>query len=111
MDEFDRLFEISEKHRILICLSCQYAVIPFQIKTHLQKYHKRVNLEQRNEIVSKVEATTELARSHAEVVYPIPTDPPITRLPIYFDGLKCQGSQANACSYICRTPRGIREHC
>lgn len=111
MDDFSRLFEIDDKHRILICLNCQYAVIPFQIRTHLQKFHKRIGLEQRNEIVSRVETATVLARSHAEVVYPAPTDPPLPSLPTYFDGLKCQGSQGNACSYICRTPRGIREHC
>ena len=111
MDGFSRLFEIDDKHRILICLNCQYAVIPFQIRTHLQDFHKRIGLEQRNEIVSRVEAATVLARSHAEVVYPAPTDPPLPSLPTYFDGLKCQGSQSNACSYICRTPRGIREHC
>lgn len=113
MDELCRLFEVNHKHRILICLSCQYAVIPSQIRTHLQTYHKRIGHQLRNDIVSKVEATTELARTHAEVVYPAPTDPPIASLPIYFDGLRChgRGSQGVVCSYVCRTPRGIREHC
>ena len=113
MDEFRRLFEIDHKHRILICLSCQYAVVPFQIKTHLQTYHKRINLQQRNYIISKIEATTELARTHAEVIYPASTDPPLATLPTFFDGLKCQGKegQSAVCSYVCRTPRGMREHC
>jgi UDP-N-acetylglucosamine 2-epimerase len=70
MDEFNRLFEIDHKHCILICLSCQYAVVPFQVKMHLQTYHRRINLQQRKYIISEIEATTELARTHAEVIYP-----------------------------------------
>ena len=113
MDEFRRLFEIDHKHRILICLSCQYAVVPFQVKTHLQTYHKRINLQQRNYIISEIEATTELARTHAEVIYPVSTDPLIASLPTFFDGLKCQGKegQSAVCLYVCRTARGMREHC
>jgi hypothetical protein len=113
MDEFCRLFDVNHKHRVLICLGCQYAVVPSQVKTHLQVYHKHISLQQRNSIVLAVEATTELARTHAEVIYPTPTDPPISTLPTYFDGLKCHGrqSQGTACSYVCRTARGIREHC
>ena len=113
IDKYCHIFDVDRKHRILICLSCQYAVIPFQIKTHLQQHHKRISPQQRDQIVSEVEAATELARTHAEVVYLAPTDPPITSLPTCFDGLKCQGkgSQGHNCSYICRTPRGIREHC
>jgi len=113
MDEFYRLFEVNHKHHVLICLGCQYAVVPSQVKTHLQSYHKRIGVQQRNDIILEVEATTGLAKTHAEVIYPASTDPPITSLPTYFDGLKCHGreSQGTACSYVCRTPRGMREHC
>lgn len=41
MDDFRRIFEIDSRHRILICLPCQYAVIPSHTKTHLQTHHKR----------------------------------------------------------------------
>jgi hypothetical protein len=104
MDEFYRLLEIDYEHRILICLSCQYAVVPFQIKTHLQAYHKRISLQQRNYVISEVEAATKLARTHAEVVYLAFTYLPIASLPTFFDGLKCQGKEgrSSACSYVCQ---------
>jgi superfamily II DNA helicase RecQ len=113
MDEFSHLFDLDYKHRILICLSCQYAIVPSQARTHLQIYHKRVSLQQRKEILSKVEAASELARIHQDVIYPAATDPPLASLPTYFDGLKCHGTETPglACSYICRTVYGMRKHC
>jgi hypothetical protein len=102
MDEFHRLFEIDHKHRILICLSCQYAVVPFQIKTHLQTYHKRINLQQRNYIIAEIEATTELARTYAEVIYPVSTDPLIASLPTFLDGLRVSRERRpKRCLLIC----------
>lgn len=91
MDDFRRIFEIDSRHRILICLPCQYAVIPSHTKTHLQTHHKRLSIEQRNDFVSRVEGCTELAKIHADVVYPLPTEPPIPSIPVYFDGLRCDG--------------------
>jgi hypothetical protein len=44
MDEFHRLFEVNHKHRVLICLACQYAVVPSQVKTHLQSYYERISV-------------------------------------------------------------------
>jgi hypothetical protein len=55
-------FESDTQNRVIICLICQYAIIPTQAKTHLQIYHKRLTLQQRRDIVSKVENTAELAR-------------------------------------------------
>jgi hypothetical protein len=113
MNDFDRVFETDFQHRILICLSCQYAIIPSQAKTYLQVYHKRLTVQQRRDIISKVEGTTQLARVREDVIYPEPTEPPVANLPVYFDGLKCTGitSQGNACSYMCRTLHPMQEHC
>jgi hypothetical protein len=113
MNDFDRVFETDFQHRILICLSCQYAIIPSQAKTHLQVYHKRLTVRQRRNITSKVEGTTRLARVPEDVIYPEPSEPPVANLPVYFDGLKCTGitSQGNTCSYICRTLHPMQEHC
>ena len=113
MDDFRRIFEIDSRHRILICLPCQYAVIPSHTKTHLQTHHKRLSIEQRNDFVSRVEGCTELAKIHADVVYPLPTEPPIPSIPVYFDGLRCDGTdiQGDRCQYICRTIYRMQEHC
>ena len=104
MDDSYFPFKTDINHRVIICLTCQYAVIPSQTKTHLQVYHKRLTLQQRRDIVSKVENLAELAKDHKDVIFPQPHTPPVFSLPVYFDGLKCTetSSQGDICSYICR---------
>jgi hypothetical protein len=113
MDDFHRLFKINLQCRILICTDCQYAAVPTHMDKHLRAHHLRLSLQQRRAIVSIVDELSELARVPSDVVYPLTTDAPVASLPVHFDGLKCGGSdtQGVPCSYICRTPRGIREHC
>ncbi|KAM0714674.1 hypothetical protein Q7P37_003053 [Cladosporium fusiforme] len=113
MDDFHRLFEVNPQCRALICVDCQYAVVPAQLNKHLKAHHKRLSLQQRRDIISQVEELSGIARVLSDVVYPSPSDPPITGLPVYFDGLKCEapGPDGTPCSYICRTPRGMRQHC
>jgi hypothetical protein len=62
MGDLHFLFENDTQSRVIVCLTCQYAIFPTQAKTHLQTYHKRLTLQQRRDIVSKVENTAELAR-------------------------------------------------
>lgn len=113
MDDFHRLFEVDARCRVLICTGCQYAVVPAHVGKHLRTHHKRLTLEQRRNIISAVDELLILARVPSDVIYPSPSDPPIVNLPVYFDGLKCSGVNPCGvpCLYICRTPRGIREHC
>jgi hypothetical protein len=91
MDEFHSIFEIDSRHHILICRCCQYAVIPSHVKTHLITHHKRLGIQRRADVISKVERSTELAKIHADIVYLLSTEPPITSLPLFFDGLRCNG--------------------
>lgn len=113
MDEFHRLFTVDSRSRIFICISCQYAVVPTHLGKHLRTHHKRLTLQRRRAIISVVDEFSILARVPLDVVYPSPNDPPVGNLPVYFDGLKCSSldSRGVPCLYICRTPRGIREHC
>jgi hypothetical protein len=113
IEEFRRLFEVDLRSRILICTSCQYAIVPTHLSKHLWTYHKRLTLQQRRAIISAVDELSILARVPSDVVYPSLNDPPITNLPMYFDSLKCSSidSQGVPYSYIYRTLRGIREHC
>ena len=113
MDEVHRHFTIDSRSRVLICTSCQYAVVPAHLSKHLRTHHKRLTLQQRRAIISAVDELSILARVPLDVVYPSPNDPPVANLPVYFDGLRCSSidSRGVPCSYICRTPRGIREHC
>jgi hypothetical protein len=91
MDDFYRLFHVNSQYRILIFTDCQHAVVPTQIGKHLRAHHIRPSLQQRRAIISRVEELVGLARVHLDVVYPSLSDPPVTHLPIYFDGLKCNG--------------------
>ncbi|KAM0720756.1 hypothetical protein Q7P37_004893 [Cladosporium fusiforme] len=99
--DFDRLFEIDNKHRILICTKCQYAIVPSHLATHLKEYHSRLTLEQRRAYVAKVDSCSALAHYHKDVVYPTPNDPPVSILPLYFDGLRCDWVDDGnlACAY------------
>jgi hypothetical protein len=113
MNDFHRMFEIDSQHHILICRCCQYAVIPSHVKTHLNTHHKRLSIQQRADLVSRVERSTELAKIHTDVTYPSPTEPPITSLPLFFDGLRCKGTDARGkrCTYVSRTLYRMQEHC
>jgi hypothetical protein len=46
------------------------------------------------------------AMTEEEVVYPSPVSAPLPHLPVYHNGLQCQ-----ACPYINRSIKRIREHC
>ena len=88
-------------------------MVPAHLGKHLRTHHKRLTLQQRRAIISAVDKLHILARVPSDVVYPSPNDPPVANLPVYFDGLKCSSldSRGALCLYICRTPRGIRDHC
>jgi hypothetical protein len=111
--DFDHFFQIDSKHKILICTGCQYAIVPSHLTTHLRVYHPRFTLEQRRDLVAKVEGCSTLANVHEEVVYPTLVDPPVPYLPVSFDGLRCDwvSDREIACSYVCRDLRLMRKHC
>lgn len=113
MDEFNRIFLHLTEYRIIICASCQFAVVPTQVEQHLKKHHRRLTLQQRRAVVEKVHSLSQLALVESDVVYPQPHQSAIDALPVHFDGLKCIGKDDNgtSCKYICRTTCGIQKHC
>lgn len=110
---FGGLFEIDNKHRILICTKCQYAIGPSHLATHLKGYHSRLTLEQHGTYVAKVDSFSALAHYHKDVVYPTPNDPPVPILPVYFDGLRCDwvDNRNLACAYVCHNLPLMPKHC
>ena len=102
--DFDRIFQVDDEHKILICIPCQYAIVPSQLTTHLRSHHPRLSIEQRRDYITKINSCLTLATVHKAVIYPTPTDPPVSCLPVYFDGLKCNAlTYGNtACAYVCR---------
>lgn len=111
--DFATLFNVKARYGILVCNSCQYAVPPAHVQRHLKDHHKRLTLEQRRSILVEVRTHNELAQSRGDVVYPLPNEPPVDGLPVFFDGLRCNAIDDNGqkCGYICRAPRRIRKHC
>jgi hypothetical protein len=111
--DFDRLLQINNEYKILICMPCQYAIVPLQLTTHLRSHHSRLTTEQRRNYITEVNSCSTLARVHEAVVYPISTDPPVPSLPVYFDGLRCDAldHQNIACGYVCRNLRRMQKHC
>lgn len=113
MDEFDRSFTTYPRYRVIVCNKCQVAVIPAQVEEHLRKQHSRLSRQERHDIAERFYSFRNIALVESDVIYPKSSEPPLDALPIYFDGLKCTGSDAQGqpCLYICRTPCGIQQHC
>jgi len=113
MDDFERCFKVYDQFRIIVCIPCQFAVVPSQIREHLRKHHRRFSTEQCSHIVADVLGLRTLAREEASVLYPPPSHEPIDHLPVFYDGLKCLGRTQSGprCEYVCRTVYGMQEHC
>jgi hypothetical protein len=113
MDELSRIFIHHVEYRIVVCTTCQFAVVPSQVLQHLKKHHNRLTHQQRRTIAEKVCSLPQLALVESDVIYPRPNQLPIDTLPVFFDGLKCIGKHedGNACRYMCRTTTGMQKHC
>lgn len=113
MDLFSQLFDVKLQFGVVICKPCQFAVVPSQIGAHLKAHHPNETPQQRKALQQEVESFSDIAFQKDQVKYPDPTDSPITGLPVYEDGFKCkaQTTPGIECSYICRSKRGIQQHC
>jgi hypothetical protein len=60
-----------------------------QIGKHLRVHYLCLSLQQRRTIVSRVEELIGLTEVPLDIIYPLLSDPPVTYLPLYFNGLKC----------------------
>lgn len=108
-----RLLVINDQFRILVCTTCQFAVMPTQIEQHLRQHYKRIAREERRQLIAQIQQSTIIAQIKSEVVYPGCNSAPINGLPVFFDGFRCLATSAQDenCSYVCRSLYGIKEHC
>jgi superfamily II DNA helicase RecQ len=113
MHVWEDVFQHFAEYRVIVCKRCQYAVRPDHVQAHLQQAHRTTSKDQRESIARVLAEWRDVARKKDDVRYPHPHDAPISGLPIYSDGLKCNGSDetGETCRYICRTIRGIQQHC
>lgn len=108
MDDFQSVFEHLPQHRIIRCRKCRYAPIPKQVPRHLGDHHAHLSAEHRRSIAESVLSLLDLAHVAADVIYPLPGDPPVSGFPVYYDGFSCHAS--DRCQYVCRNRAGIKKH-
>ena len=103
MDQFNALFEHFPQYRIIVCRRCQYAVAPAHVIRHIQDQHKSISKVQSREIANTATTLHDVAASLEEVVYPDVDCPPVSRLPVYANGLRCTARIAGSeYRYVCR---------
>lgn len=113
MHDFETLFEHLPQYRIIICQKCRFAPVPGQLERHLANHHLLLSPGQRQVILDKVQSLPNLAYVESDVIYPKSRDVPVAGLPVYYDGLRCttRDTYDVQCRYVCRTLRGMQEHC
>lgn len=113
MDELKHVFQVLPENRVVICRCCRFAVPLTQIQKHLARRQQQLAKRIRRSVVSSIGADAQIARTARDIICPKPQDRPIEGLPIYYSGLRCTGSDERGlqCLYVCRTVRGIQDHC
>jgi hypothetical protein len=108
----DDILHYDSHYRIVICRPCQYALVPCEIKSHLQTHHQKEEGWMKHEV-------TDLCRRF--LVYPLqppelvskiqvaPTSPPIPLLRLYHDGFCCKLCPIEK-PYVCRARGGLTRH-
>jgi superfamily II DNA helicase RecQ len=91
-----------------LCGQCRYGVRPGEVHAHWGKRHGIKGRELRTIIDICGSHRTEHLESCAHIASELDTADPI--LLYYNDGLQCQ-KVGQACSYICRDERKMRQHC
>jgi hypothetical protein len=81
--EFDSIFRHMTTHKIIVCRTCKFAVVPGQIERHLREHHPHVEKEKRNRVVKIGAGLESVAHTQEEVLYPQPTDEPVEGLPVH----------------------------
>jgi len=100
-------FIYNSNYRILICRTCQFALLPKSdaIRLHLQRVHRYLDLDLRKQCLADAK-TLDLAS--IEELQSLIIDEPIQ----YIQGLQLlDGLRCDACQYLCGTLNSINLHC
>ena len=87
MDAFEEVFKHMPEFRIIVCRTCQFAVVPDQVYTHLQKRHPKMSTSLRRSIAATCRDLSDVARSAEEVVLPDPGEESVLGLKVYYNGI------------------------
>jgi Orsellinic acid/F9775 biosynthesis cluster protein D len=97
-------FHYYPEYRILIYKSCQYAIQPNRLITHLRAKQHRLSRQQSKQIANQYR-DKQLTDLYIECIVLSTIIDFINYLPIYRDGLACKH-----CHYICRSHDWILRH-
>ncbi|KAH7000823.1 hypothetical protein B0J12DRAFT_692848 [Macrophomina phaseolina] len=97
------------EHRLAVCKECKYAVWPDQVEGHLRGKHHRMGQKQAECISDEIRGWHGLIVFPSELEVPDQVEQPITELPLFEDGLRCQKNPSN-CQYICRDKMTMKKH-
>ena len=70
MNAFEELFTHFPNFRIIVCRDCKFAVVPDQIKAHLNQNHQTLTASTRKNIVEQVGRLDHVAYRTEDVIYP-----------------------------------------
>lgn len=105
-------FRILPELRVLVCNTCQFAVLADEVITHLRNsnHAKQYSPKQRRQLQMHIKETTDVIRSLGELKcfqYPPPETPALPYiLPPQKDGIRC-----DQCSYVVRGIASMQRHC
>lgn len=90
MKHFAISLQYLQEYGVIICNSCQHAVLPANIQGHVKKDHKEVSEYVRHRIVGYITELESVAYTVHEIKYPNEPIAPIPVLPVFHDGFGCQ---------------------
>lgn len=110
MDAFTTTFVHLPLHAILVCKTHQQGILRSQLATHLDRGHRHLPKQTRQEIITASLTLSPWAEARAEVIL---LSQPIPHLPIFQDGYRCRllDRDGIACTSIYRRVKHIQEHC
>ncbi|KAF2158374.1 hypothetical protein M409DRAFT_31110 [Zasmidium cellare ATCC 36951] len=103
------VFEYLPEHRLAVCRTCHFAVLPSQATTHLAHHHRDIPARLRPAIVRELAGWPDICQQPSSGVAPAGVPEPFSSLALFTDGLQCQ-LEPQACRYICRSLGTLRGH-
>lgn len=112
MDHFNKIFKHLPEQQVIICVECQHAIQPNQIKGHLSTSHNTIPSQVRKTIQEFIQTLQNVAQKKEDIIHPDPDSDPIPGLPIFDNGLVCISEQSGSqCGYTCRSIETMQRHC
>lgn len=107
MNAFEELFTHFPNFRIIVCRDCKFAVVPDQIKAHLNQNHQTLTASTRKNIVEQVGRLDHVAYRTEDVIYPVAVQDAVRELgPVIEQCFECK-----ECGLLRESRKGIEAHC